>query len=167
VNANRVPEKPLEQLPLSRRRLALTGRYAHRFEGSTLRMEERVYDDSWGLFASSTDFRWIFDLGKRFELWPHLRLHAQTSVSFWQLAYVSGSTAGWSLPEYRTGDRELGPLVTGEGGFGIRWYIGSREQPEQWALQLTGDAMYTQFLDDLYITSRTATLGALGLEGEF
>jgi hypothetical protein len=88
-------------------------------------------------------------------------------VSFWQLAYVSGSAMGWSLPEYRTGDRELGPLVTTEGGFGIKLYLGSTAQPQQWALQLTGDVMYTSFLDDLYLTSRTATLGALGFEGEF
>jgi len=167
VNANRLPEKPLEQLPLSRRRMALTGRYAHRFDASTLRLEERLYDDSWGLFASSSDARWIFDLGRRFSMWPHARLHAQTSVSFWQLAYVSGSATGWSLPEYRTGDRELGPLVTAEGGFGIKWYVGSKAQPQQWGLQLTGDVMYTMFLDDLYVTSRTATLGALGFEGEF
>ena len=167
VDQESLPEKPLEQLPLSRRRLALTGRYARRLDGSTLRLEERVYDDSWGLVASSSDVRWIFDLGRRFEIWPHLRFHAQNSVSFWQRAYVSGPAPGWNLPEYRTGDRELGPLWTTEGGFGVKWYLGSDAEPEQWALQLTSDAMYTSFLDDLYLTHRTAVLGALGLEGQF
>ena len=42
VNANRLPERPLEQLPVTRQRFALTGRYAHRLEASTLRLEERV-----------------------------------------------------------------------------------------------------------------------------
>jgi Protein of unknown function (DUF3570) len=167
VNQLRLPEKPLEQLPLSRRRLAVTGRYAHRLDGSTLRLEERVYDDSWGLVASTSDVRWIFDLGRRFEIWPHIRFHAQNSVSFWQRAYISGPAPGWNLPEYRTGDRELGPLWTTEGGFGLKWYLGSDAEPEQWALQLTSDAMYTSFLDDLFLTSRTAVLGALGLEGQF
>jgi Protein of unknown function (DUF3570) len=167
VNQLRLPERPLEQLPLSRSRMALTGRYARRMDGSTLRLEERVYDDSWGLLASSTDARWIFDLGRRFALWPHARFHVQNAVSFWQRAYVSGAGPGWNLPLYRTGDRELGPLWTTEGGFGVKWYIGSEADPEQWALQLTGDAMYTSFLDDLYLTSRTAFLGALGLEGAF
>ena len=167
VNQESLPEKPLEQLPLSRRRLAVTGRYARRLDGSTLRLEERVYDDSWGLVASSSDVRWIFDLGRRFEVWPHLRFHAQNSVSFWQRAYVSGPAPGWNLPEYRTGDRELGPLWTTEGGFGVKWYLGSDAEPEQWALQLTSDAMYTSFLDDLFLTSRTAVLAALGLEGQF
>ncbi len=167
VNAHRLPERPLEQLPLSRRRFALTGRYARRLDDSTLRLEERVYDDSWGLIASSTDARWIFDLGKRFDVWPHARLHVQSSVSFWQLAYVSGAGPGWNLPEYRTGDRELGPLYTTEGGFGIKWYLGTDAEPRQWALQLTGDAMYTSYSNDLYLTSRTAVLSALLFEGEF
>jgi Protein of unknown function (DUF3570) len=167
VNRVRLDEKPAEQLPLSRRRLAVTGRYAHRLDSSTLRLEERLYDDSWGLIASTSDVRWIFDLGRRFAIWPHARFHLQNAVTFWQRAYVSESSSGWNLPEYRTGDRELGPLWTSEGGFGIRWYLGGDAQPEQWALQLTGDAVYTAFLDDLFITSRTAVLGALALEGQF
>jgi hypothetical protein len=167
VNQARLPERPLEQLPLSRRRAAVTARYARRLATSTLRLEERVYDDSWGLVASSSDVRWIFDLGRRFALWPHARFHAQNAVSFWQRAYVSGPAPGWNLPEFRTGDRELGPLWTFEGGFGVKWYLGSQDEPETWALQLTSDAMYTSFLDDLYIANRTAVLGALGLEGEF
>jgi hypothetical protein len=32
---------------------------------------------------------------------------------------------------------------------------------------LTSDAMYTSFLNDLFLTSRTAVLAALGLEGQF
>jgi hypothetical protein len=166
VNTNRLPERPLEQLPLERHRLALTARYAHRLETSTIRLEERVYDDDWGLVASSTDGRWIFDLGRRFAVWPHVRFHGQTSVSFWQLAYVSGSATGWNLPEYRTGDRELGPLVTFEGGAGVRWYLGSSAEPEKLMLQLTADWMSTSFLNDLYLTSRTAMLGALGFQGQ-
>ncbi|MGO9837388.1 MAG: DUF3570 domain-containing protein [Polyangiaceae bacterium] len=166
VNANRLPERPLEQLPLERHRAALTGRYARRLDGSTLRLEERFYDDDWGLVASTTDARWIFDLGSRFEIWPHARFHAQTSVTFWQRAYVSESATGWNLPEYRTGDRELGPLWTFGGGLGARWYLGRDTDPQQWTLQLTWDGMYTSFLDDLYVTERTATLGALTFMGQ-
>jgi hypothetical protein len=166
VNTHRLPERPLEQLPLGRRRAAREGRYAHRFDESTVRLEERIYDDDWGTVASTTDAAWIVGLGSRFELWPHARLHAQTGVSFWKLAYVSESATGWSLPEYRTGDRELGPLVTVDGGFGVRWYMGRAAQPEQWMLQLSSDVMYTSFLDDLYVTSRTAILGALVFQGQ-
>jgi Protein of unknown function (DUF3570) len=171
VNSVRLPERPLEQLPLERRRFALTARYAHRFDSSTVRLEERFYDDDWGLIASSSDARWIFDLGNRFAVWPHARLHGQSSVSFWEKAYVSGNPNGspdtWSLPLYRTGDRELGPLVTVQGGLGFKWYLGGAAEPRTWQLGFTGDVMYTSFLDDLYLTQRTAFLGALTMETEW
>jgi hypothetical protein len=163
VNANRLPERPLEQLPLSRRRIALIGRFAHRFEASTLRFEERLYNDSWGMIASSTDAKWVFDVGNRFELWPHTRFHVQSAVSFWERAYVSSSATGWSLPEYRTGDRELGPLWTAQGGLGARWFLGRFTDPRSWQLGLTADVMYTSFLNDLYLTYRVGTLVATTL----
>ena len=166
VTANRLPERPLEQTPLSRKRFSTSGRLAHRFDASTLRLDERIYDDSWGLVGSSTDARWIFDLGRRFAIWPHGRFHVQSGVSFWQRAYVSGPSPGWNLPEFRTGDRELGPLHTFTGGGGIKWYLGSNADPQTFALSLTGDAMWTSYHDDLYLTSRTAGLGALMVEGE-
>lgn len=166
VNAYRLPERPLEQLPLELNRYALTGHYAHRFDGSTLRLEERLYDDNWGLVASTTDARWILDLGHRVELWPHTRLHAQSSVVFWKRAYVSNTTSGWDLPEFRTGDRELGPLWTFTGGMGLRIYLGGRGRPEQFAVQLAWDGMFTSYLDDLYITQRTGMLGVLTFLGE-
>ncbi|MGH7284570.1 MAG: DUF3570 domain-containing protein [Polyangiaceae bacterium] len=166
VNAHRLSERPLEQLPLSRRNFSFTSRLAHRFDSSTLRAEERIYYDSWGLAASTTDARWIFDLGKRFAIWPHVRFHAQKSVSFWQLAYVSGAAPGWDLPEYRTGDRELGPLMTFTGGAGIRTYLGSDAEPRRYAIGLQGDAGYTAFSDDLYVTSRSMFLLSLHFEGE-
>lgn len=171
VNAARLPERPLEQLPLERHRFAVTARYAHRLESSTLRLEERIYDDDWGVIASSSDARWIFDLGKRFALWPHARFHVQKSVSFWERAYISGPGSAngdaFNLPLYRTGDRELGPLWTAEGGGGIRWYLGSDAEPRAWQLGLTVDAMYSSYLDDLYITGRAGYLGAMTLAVEW
>jgi hypothetical protein len=167
VNNTRSPERSLEQLPLSRHKFALTARYARRMGPATLRMMERLYDDTWGLLASSTDARVIFDVGKRFEVWPHVRFNVQREVNFWKLAYVSRGGSGWNLPEYRTGDRELGPLWTAGGGFGAKWYIGGATDPERFAVQLSADAMYTSFLDDLYLTSRIAGIGALGVEGSF
>lgn len=166
VNANRLTERPLEQLPLARRRFALTGRLAHRFDDSTFRAEERGYYDTWGMVASTTDARWIFDLGKRFAIWPHLRFHVQKSVSFWQLAYVSGPAPGWDLPEYRTGDRELGPLWTMTGGGGVKTFLGSDADPKKFAIGLQMDAGYTAYTDDLYLSNRTMILTSLNFEGE-
>jgi hypothetical protein len=171
VTANRLPERPLEQLPLERRRFALTSRLAHRFDDSTLRLEERFYADTWAVVASTTDARWIFDLGKRIALWPHVRFHAQKAVDFWQKAYVSGSSLqnpalAFDLPEYRTGDRELGPLWTMVGGLGVRLFLGDKAEPRSWALTVQGDLMYTSYISDLYLTGRTAGIASIGLETE-
>jgi hypothetical protein len=168
VTSHRLPERPLEQLPLLRRRFALTERFAHRFDTSTLRIEERIYDDTWALRASTTDVRWIFDLGRRWAIWPHGRYHVQSPVNFWQRAYVSGGggVGAWNLPEFRTGDRELGPLSTITGGGGIRYFFGSDADPKTWSIGAQSDVMYTSYTDDLYITSRTAILGVLTLDGE-
>jgi hypothetical protein len=164
VNALRVFERPLEQLPLARRRFAFTSGLAHRFDASTIRATERVYIDNWGLKATTTDGRWFFDVAPRVQLWPHVRLHAQTPVDFWQRAYVSGSSTGWSIPVYRTGDRELGPLWTADGGGGVKLFLGSDAHPRVFAIRAEVDGIYTSYLDDLYITKRTGILGSLTLE---
>jgi hypothetical protein len=165
VNANRLPEQPLEQLPLLRRRYALTARYARRMGSSTLRLMQRGYYDTWGLTASSTDARFVLDLGSRFAAGAHARFHIQREVSFWKRAYVSGP--GWDLPLYRTGDRELGPLWTATGGLSFALYLGSAADPKRLALELMADGIYTSFLDNLYILDRTAVLSALGFAGAF
>jgi hypothetical protein len=159
-------DRPLEQLPVSRQRYALTARYSRRFGASTLRLMERGYKDSWGLLATTTDVRWIFDIGKRFAVWPHARFHYQRGATFWKLAYVSPPGV-FDLPMYRTGDRELSSLYTVVGGTGFRFYLGSDAHPENWSIQVSGDAMYTAFQETLLVTSRIALLGALGFEGTF
>ena len=166
VTSHRLPEKPLEQLPLTRRRIALSSRLAHRFDGSTLKLDERLYLDTWGLFGSTTDVRWIFDAGKRFNLGPHGRFHVQNAVSFWQRAYVATPAPIWNLPEFRTGDREMGPLFTATGGLAMAVFLGGSSEPSTWALKLQVDGMYTSFLDDLFVTSRTGVIGTLSVEAE-
>jgi len=164
VNAYRNPERILEQLPLSRQRFAIAGRYARRFTSSTLRAEERLYADSWGLKATTTDLRYYFDVGKEgsLRLWPHLRFHAQTGTSFWKLAYVANRTpTGLQVPALRTGDRELGPLIGVTGGFGARLAFG---ETKNWGLIATGDVVYTQFMQTLYILQRFGYFGALTVE---
>jgi hypothetical protein len=166
VTAHRLPERPLEQLPLSRKRFAWSSRLAHRFKSSTLKLDERVYADSWALVGSTTDVRWIVDLGKRANVAPHLRFHGQKGVSFWQRAYAASSAPAWNLPEFRTGDREMGPLWTATGGLGSTVFLGGAADPGAWSLRFQVDGMYTSFLDDLYVTSRTGVIGALTLEAE-
>jgi hypothetical protein len=166
VNADRLQLKVREQLPLSRDRYALTGRIAHRFSSSTLRVSERFYRDSWGLTASSTDVKYIFDLGERVSLWPHARLHLQAPVSFWQRTYTATqtSTGAWEVPSIRTGDRELGPLRGLTGGAGIQIKIGPSASPADFTLTLQGETIWTSYLNDLYIENRVSGLGVLALE---
>ncbi|MEO7111772.1 MAG: DUF3570 domain-containing protein, partial [Polyangiaceae bacterium] len=103
VNSVRTSARPLEQLPLSRDRFAGTFFIAHRFSGSTIRADERLYIDTWALKATSTDARYLVDLSRRVETGPHVRFHAQTAVNFWQRAYTL--EPGFSYPALRTGDR--------------------------------------------------------------
>jgi hypothetical protein len=164
VNALRLSARPLEQVPLSRNRYAVTARLAHRFATSTLRLEERLYDDSWGLVAQTADVRWLVDADRRVELGPHVRMHDQTAVSFWERAYQLRS--GYDFPAYRTGDRELGPLVTFGGGGGVTVGVGPARTPRKWTVGFEVEAAYTRFLDDLYLTDRTSVLGAFSVTGE-
>ena len=106
----RLPEQPARAAARSRRRLALTGRTRGASTRSTLRLEERVYDDTWGLVASSTDARWISTSGG---VSRSGRTRASTCRIRELLAarLLSGPRQGGTCP-YRTGDRELGPLWT-------------------------------------------------------
>jgi hypothetical protein len=164
VNDLRVSARPLEQLPLSRERYAMTTRLAHRYAHATLRLDERLYGDSWTMKATTTDARYLIDLSTRVETGPHARLHAQTAVDFWQRAYLSGP--GFEVPGLRTGDRELGPLVNLTGGWSVRIGIGPDAAPTSWVLGFDLNATSTQYLDDLYVTERTSVLGGMTLEAD-
>lgn len=159
VNAVRLPERALEHLPDSRNRFAVSARFLHRWEKTTLRLLERLYVDSWGLVATTTDVRLPVDLDQRWRVYPHLRLNIQNSVSFWQRAYTLGPDG--SFPRYYTGDRENGALRTYVLGAGGQVDLGG------FTLSTQVDGMVTQFLDTLYIKTRTAVLATVGIEKVF
>lgn len=163
VNLYREPERPLEQLPKSRKRFALALSLAHRFTESTLRLSERLYLDDWGLKASTTDARFMYDVLKDLRVWPHLRFHVQGGAGFYRLAYAIVGPERL-VPAIRTGDRELGPLVGVTLGAGGHVDLGARKQ---WGITLVGDFIYTRFLDHLYVKQRLGGFGALAFEAEF
>lgn len=164
VSALRLHARPLEELPLSRDRFALTGRLAHRKGRGTLRAEERLYIDTWGLKASTTDLRYMLDIGRYVTAWPHARGHVQSGADFWRRAYeVSRSGDGTpKLPELRTGDRELGPLWAFTGGGGVSVKLGAR-----FKVDLQVDGIFTRYLDALYISSRQGLFTALSAQAVF
>ncbi|HEX4334277.1 MAG TPA: DUF3570 domain-containing protein [Polyangiaceae bacterium] len=169
VNERRLQVRPLEQLPLTRERYSLTARFGYRFAHATLRIDERLYTDTWLLHASTTEIRYIADLSRRWTVWPWFRFNAQTPVFFWNRAYVArfGADGKFDLPAYRTGDRELGPLSTFGLGAGANFAVGPTNKPSSVALQLHGGVIHTEFLDDLYVTSRNAELATLTVLGVF
>jgi hypothetical protein len=162
VTSLRTSARPLEQLPLTRDRFALSAGGAHRFTSSTLRVDERLYIDSWDLKATSTDARLLFDVSRRVMLGPHVRFHAQTPVSFWQRAYVLGP--GVEVPALRAGDRELGPLLGFTGGGSMRLSLGPEDERDAAILGFDLNATSTQYFDDLYVTHRLSMLAGISLE---
>jgi Protein of unknown function (DUF3570) len=171
VNEYRLPMRPLEQLPLERNRYAIGIRFAHRFSSSTLRIEERLYYDSWQQVSTTTDFRYIIDFTRRLRVWPHLRFNAQNGADFYKLAYSATESANPNIvvqiPTYRTDDRELSPLVTGTGGGGFRIALTAPEAKVQYGLSFQADVAYTQFFDALFVQNRTAGFGSVGFDAEF
>lgn len=165
VNFFREPERPLEQLPVSRKRFAVAWQIAHRFSSATIRASERIYFDTWGTKATTTDAKFYYDIVKEFRIWPHVRFHAQTGADFYELAYVVERNAdGVKIPALRTGDRELGPLIGVTGGLGMRYEFGERRA---YGLMLNGDVAYTRFLDHLFVKQRLGYFGALTFDAEF
>jgi tetratricopeptide (TPR) repeat protein len=165
VNFFREPERPLEQLPVERKRFAVAWQIAHRWGSSTIRASERIYFDTWGTKATTTDAKFYYDIVKEFRFWPHLRFHAQTPADFYELAYVAERTPdGVKLPPLRTGDRELGPLIGITGGLGARVEFGERRA---YGFMINGDVAYTRFLDHLYVKERLGYFGALTFDAEF
>jgi len=167
VNDARLNVRAREVVPPNRNRLAIGARINHRFSSGTLRLEERVYTDTWGIKASTTDARYMYDLGDHLRVWPHLRYHVQSGASFYQLAYAAETTPTLRLPTYRTGDREASPMMTISVGGGARIALTSEKAPTQYALILSGEVMYSYYFRSLFIKSRTAVYGTVGFEVEF
>lgn len=157
--------QPLEQLPLARDRVAVTFRIAHRFDRTTLRAEERVYGDTWGILASTTDVRLYLDAGERLSWGPSARANAQSGATFYSHAYTS--TGPTDVPTFRTGDRELGPLVSASLGGRARYEIAGDGEKVGLAIGLLVDGTLTHFFQALYVTERVSGLGVLSLEARF
>ncbi|MDI1434087.1 DUF3570 domain-containing protein [Polyangium sorediatum] len=162
VSQNRLPFAPLEQLPTERSRFALVGRAAKRFEKTTIRGDERVYVDTWGQMASTTDARFFFDVNDDLRLGSHLRFNIQSSVDFWKRAYVATQSAtGWNVPEFRSSDRELGALMGFTLGANARYALA-----RVLSAQLQVEGLYNQYFDHIYVFNRFGLFTAVTLELE-
>jgi len=170
VNAQRLPAKPLEQLPLDRKRMNLSGRYIARIKSNaTLRLEERLYYDTWATMASSTDARYMIDLSGRLRVWPHARLHIQSGTKFYRRIYGAtlNSDGSISIPAFRSTDRELSPMFGVTGGGGARFALTEPGGKFQLAAYASVDALFNYYINALYITTRIGGYGTIGLEADF
>ena len=168
VHALRRDERPLEQLPTARDRYAGTLRFLHRSSWSTLRLEERVYADSWSQVASTTSARYAMDLSSRTTLAPDVRVHLQSGASFWARAQSVVEDGGvLVLPRFRTGDRELGPLTTITVGAELRLQLTPPATANRVAIVLRLAGIRTDFFDALFVTDRNAVFSAVGFDGAF
>lgn len=169
INAMRSPERVAENVPDARNRYAGTLRIAHRFTGWTLRAEERLYTDSWGLSASTTDMRCMVDMGSRFTVWPHLRAHLQTGVSFWKRVYEVRVDSGnvRHIPTWITGNRELSPSKALTLGGGMSWALGPDENPNEWKLSFVADGIGTWYSDSLFLSQRYGVFSAITIDTAF
>lgn len=165
VAGRRLLARPLEQLPLSRDRWAVTGRLAWRTDRTTLRLEQRLYVDSWNLRATTSDLRWFIDVAERVTVWPHVRAHVQSGVDFWRRAYEARDVH--DLPTLRTGDRELGALSNMGAGGGARFALGKSGSKDDFVLSFSGDGTWTSFADALYVKTRFSGLATTSVEVTF
>jgi hypothetical protein len=170
VHYYRGPIRPLEQLPTNLQRYALSGLIAHRFSSSTIRADVRGYTDSWGLKAVTGTLAYFIDLNERLRISPAVHGHYQTQVAFWQRLYSADSTLDMAgkkavkAPQYRTGDRELGPLYGITGGITGRFAFG---EARNWSVTLQGNTVYNYYFDTLYLKERIGFLGVSSLEVDF
>ena len=170
VNNFRLPIRPREVVPRERDRYAASGRLNHRLSSGTLRVEERLYRDTWQITASTTDAVYLHDLGDYLRVWPHLRYHVQSGANFYKLAYkplAGDASAGFTLPAFRTTDREWSQMMTVSVGGGARIALtAEKKAPVRYAVILQGEVAYSYYFESLFIKTKTAVYGTVGFEVE-
>lgn len=170
VNRARLPIKPLEQLPLDRKRFNVSGRFVTRIRANaTLRLEERVYYDTWATMATTTDARYMVDVKPRLRVWPHLHVHVQSGTKFFRRIYGATLEADGSatVPQFRSTDRELSPMFGVTAGGGARYALTEPGGKMEIAVFASADALFNYYLNTLYVNTRLAGYGTLGIEANF
>ncbi len=167
VNAQRLAVRPYEQLPLQRDRYAIGARFLHRFARSTIRLEERLYIDSWQNTATATDGRFLIDFGTRVTAGPHARFTAQTGANFYHRMYYAQTEPTVMVPTFRSTDRELGPLWAATLGGSMWLRLTGEGAGVGFMLYSSADVLWSNYLDSLYVKDRVAGYGTVGLEAKF
>ncbi len=157
----RLAAKPAEEVPNTRTRHAAAIRGLRFVEAidASVRLDYRLYGDSWRLFAHTIEAALVKSLSRGWQVSTWLRLHYQGGADFWRREYAVNDVD--SLPTLRTTDRSLSPYW--QSTVGIRGEYAWSSWKTYW--QVAG--MYSSFLDHLYIDSRIAIISQGGLRWGF
>jgi hypothetical protein len=125
-------------------------------------LDYRLYGDTWGMVAHTAATRALWTLpGDAWTLSAEGRAHSQTGASFYRGVYQTLPEA----PQWRTADKELGPMWTASGGLHLEWT--ARPTPAQAVrVGIGGDVMHMRYLDHPYLRERTALLATIDLSWE-
>ena len=149
-----------EQTPNTRQRHTLTMRIRSRLLPSLFGLGEyRFYADSWGMLAHTVTLRTALRLGS--DVWTlsfEARGHLQNAANFYRSRYVTFPLA----PDFRTADKELGPMWTALGGTHLEWSP-AVTRIEAVRLSVGADVLHLRYLDYAFLTSRTAMLLSVAL----
>jgi len=158
VNRLRLDARPPEQVPDLRVRNALGLRLMRHIEGisGSLRGDYRFYVDTWEVMAHTAEIALQFPVVEALTLEMHTRVHYQSSASFWERAYVVSDAT--TLPKWRTGDKQLSEQLIVSGGARLELAL-----PLDFKIYARADAVYTDFLDHLYIDDRFGILSQMGV----
>lgn len=160
-DTHRLAFKPAEEVPDTRTRHAAALRalrFVDAIDGS-LRLDYRLYGDSWGMFGHTVEAALVKSLPWNLRLDSWARLHYQQGADFWQRTYSVDNAM--ALPSLRTTDKSLSPYLQGTGGIRLERVWGN------WKTYFQIAGMYTSFRDHLYIDSRFAIISQGGLRWLF
>lgn len=149
-----------EQTPETRVRQTATARIRARLLPELFgQADYRFYADTWGMYAHTVTLRAAWTLGS--EAWllsAEARGHVQNAANFYRARYVTFPDA----PDFRTADKELGPMWTALGGTHLEW---SPDISRFDALRfgIGADVLHMRYLDYAFLTSRTALLLSLDI----
>lgn len=154
THATAVPERT----PDLRLRHSVSARLRSRLTRAVYGLVDyRLYADSWGMLAHTLRARASVSFaGDAWTVALEGRGYVQGGADFYRARYDSFPFA----PEWRTADKQLGPLWTALGGVHLEWSP-AVQRFEAVRVGLGADVLHMRYLDDLFLASRTALVASV------
>jgi hypothetical protein len=147
--------------PDSRTRAALYTKLVHKLKGSdnSIQLSYRLYQDNWGIFSHTGDFRYRFQITSKQFLEPHVRVYQQSEADFYRRKLDVDSNSSPILPEngFASADYRLDSLSSATLGLNYGIAISSGTQ-----LRLRAE-----YLNQWFSSADYEQLGAVVLQASF